>query len=146
MTRPEEVGYWSRFVTTPQHSSWAGLAFEQVCASHLDQIKQALGISGVSTTASSWRSKPGVSPGAQIDLIIDRADGCVNLCEMKFSATEYSITRSYASTLTARRELFRAQTGTRKALYLTIITPYGLAPGEYASTVQQSLTIDQLFC
>ena len=145
MIQPREVGFWSRFAVTPKHSTWAGLAFEQVCASHLDQIKQALGIWGISVTASSWRTKPGTSPGAQIDLVIDRADGCINLCEMKFSATEYTITRQYAATLIARRELFRAQTSTRKALYLTMITPYGLTHNEYSGTVQQSLTIDLLF-
>ena len=145
MAQPREAGFWTRFTVTPQHNSWAGLAFEQVCASHLTQIKRALGISGISATASSWRTKPGTSPSAQIDLVIDRADGCINLCEMKFSATEYAITRQYADTLTSRRELFRTQTGTRKALYLTIVTPYGLVHNEYAGTVQQSLTIDQLF-
>jgi len=145
MTQLREAGFWSKFAATAPHNTWAGLAFEQVCASHLDQIKHALGIWGISTTASSWRTKPGTSPGAQIDLVIDRADGCINLCEMKFSAIEYVITRQYATTLTSRRELFRTQTGTRKALYLTMITPYGLTHNEYAGTVQQSLTIDQLF-
>ena len=145
MAQPREAGFWTRFTVTPQHNSWAGLAFEQVCSSHLTQIKQALGISGISATASSWRTKPGMSPGAQIDLVIDRADGCINLCEMKFSATEYAVTRQYADALTSRRELFRTQTGTRKALYLTMVTPYGLMHNEYAGTVQQSLTIDQLF-
>jgi hypothetical protein len=64
---------------------------------------------------------------------------------MKFTTAEFAITRQYAATLVSRREIFRAQTATRKALYLTMLTPYGLTPNEYADTVQQSLTIDQLF-
>jgi len=145
MTQPHAEGFWTQFSVTPQHSAWAGLAFEQVCFSHLAQIKQGLGISGISTTASWWRSKPGVTPGAQIDMVIDRADGCINLVEMKFSVTEYTITHQYAATLINRRELFRTQTGTRKALYLTMVTSYGVIPNEYAATIQQSLVIDQLF-
>lgn len=146
MAQPQPPGFWGQFSVTPRHNAWAGLAFEQVCASHLPQIKQALGISGISATASSWRSKPAPdSPNAQIDLVIDRSDGCVNLCEMKYAATEFTVTSQYAATLTARRELFRAQTHTRKALFLTMVTPYGLTPNEYAATVQQSLTLDHLF-
>ncbi len=96
--RASNQNNWLNLIDTPQYRAWSGYAFEQVCLSHLPQIKKSLGISGVHTTVSSWRSQsPGA--GAQIDLVIDRRDQVINLCEMKFSINSFSISKQYATEL-----------------------------------------------
>jgi hypothetical protein len=146
MTGAPDEAFWSRFIVTPRHSAWAGYAFEQVTAAHIQQLKHALGIPAVRTVQSGWRvAATADGPGAQIDLVIDRDDGVINLCEFKYASAEYALTAAYAAQLRRRRELFREHTGTRKALHLTMCTPYGLVRNQYAETVQQDLSIDALF-
>ena len=135
---------WSHAIDNPSRRAWSGYAFEQVCMLHLQQIKQALGISGVLTDSCSWVSR-NPEQGAQIDLLIDRRDQVINVCEIKYASAPYAVSKEYYLHMMERLELFRSQTGTRKALILTMITPYGLKPGGYASSVHQSLTIDDLF-
>ncbi|MGJ7030974.1 AAA family ATPase [Niabella hirudinis] len=132
---------WINGLDDPKHRAWSGYAFEQVCLAHIKEIKQALGISGVQTTASSW-----IGNGAQIDLVIDRKDQVINLCEMKFSVNDFKITKKYAGELRNKIAAFRETTNTRKALFITMITTYGLASNEYAGAlVQNSLSMDVLF-
>ena len=88
--RPRSPRFWTSNLESPSLSAWKGYAFEQVCLSHSEQIKQALGIAAISTEMSSWRSRYS-SPGAQIDLLLDRKDGIINLCEMKYYKAEYAI-------------------------------------------------------
>jgi predicted AAA+ superfamily ATPase len=146
MAATQDPAFWTRFSTTPRHHAWAGYAFEQVCLAHIAQIKQALGIAGVATRESAWRSRStGDLPGAQIDLVIDRDDGVINLCEIKHAPAEYALTADEAAALRRRTEVFRAQTGTRRTIHLTMITPFGLTRNAYTDTVQQSLTLDDLF-
>jgi len=146
LKQPPDPSFWTRFSMTPRHSAWAGLAFEQVCATHLPQIKRALGISGVTTRQSGWRAtRTDDHPGAQIDLVIDRADGVINLCEMKYTTADFTLTAATARSLRERRELFRTVTGTRSALHLTLITPYGLSRNQWSDTFQQVITADDLF-
>jgi hypothetical protein len=80
---------------SPEQRTWRGYAFEQVCLAHIGEIKQASGISGVQTTTSSW-IKTGGGPNVQIDLVIDRRDHVINICEMKFSINEFAISKKYA--------------------------------------------------
>ncbi|WP_300602031.1 ATP-binding protein [Niabella sp.] len=132
---------WINGLDDPKHRAWSGYAFEQVCLAHIKEIKQALGISGVQTSVSSWTGE-----GAQIDLVIDRKDQVINLCEMKFSLNNFTITKKYAGDLRNKIAAFREATGTRKALYLTLITTYGLARNEYSGAlVQNDLNMDLLF-
>jgi hypothetical protein len=111
-----------------------------VCLQHAVAIKQALGISGVQTQIAAWRFAD-----AQIDLIIDRRDHVINLCEMKFSMHDFSINAAYAQQLRQKAERFATATKTRKALVLTLITTYGLAANSHAALVQKTLTMDALF-
>jgi hypothetical protein len=111
---------------------------------HLSQIKQALGISGVQTAVSSWRSMS-KEDGAQVDLVIDRRDQIINLCEMKFSINTFAIDKKYAVELRNKISVFKQETGTRKSVLLTMITTYGLKANSYSSLVQNSLTMDALF-
>jgi len=142
--RTFKENYWSLVSRTPKHAAWSGYAFEQVCLSHLPQIRKAIGISGVLSDVCSWAGKD-ENKGGQIDLLLDRDDNIINLCEMKYSATEYEVVKSYAETLLSRRELFRATTKTKKALHLTMISPYGLKKNAYSDVFQSQVTGDELF-
>ena len=124
--------------------AWSGYAFEQLCRIHVRQIKVKLGIPGVSTNTASWRSK-GSNPGAQIDLLISRRDGVINLCEIKYTKHPYEISRDYAEQMERKKEVFAMETGARSALHLTMITTFGIAKKGYYSIVQSEITLDDLF-
>ena len=142
--RNEGIDSWVRYSTTPAYYSWRGNAFETVCLNHIDQIKSALGISGVSSAEYAWRSKV-KKGGAQIDLLINRRDDVINICEMKYSDEEYEIDASYGESLIHKRELFRNETDTNKSLFLTLITVSGLKKNSYADSVQNIISGDALF-
>jgi len=138
-------GIWLNSIDAPNQRAWAGYAYEQICMAHIPQIKKALGISGVVTNTSSWKSSIS-EKGAQIDLVIDRRDQVVNLCEVKYSINPYKITKSYAENLRNKIGTFRNETKTRKSLFLTMITTYGVERNSYsASLVQNALSMDVLF-
>jgi len=130
---------------TPSYRAWSGYAFEQVCLYHIQQIKTALGIRGVISNTFGWQSQ-GAAGGAQIDLIIDRRDQVINLCEMKFSQELYTINKAYATQLRQKLAIFRAETATKKALFLSMITTYGLHQNVHAQElVQNDLDMEILF-
>jgi AAA+ ATPase superfamily predicted ATPase len=135
--------YWSTSMDNAAHRAWSGYAFEQVCLAHIKQIKEVLGISGVQTDISSWISR-GAEKGAQIDLVIDRGDRVINLCEIKFAKGPFEIDRAYDLSLRGKIEVFRSATKTRKALHLTMITTYGVKPGKYAGIVQSEVCMDEV--
>jgi hypothetical protein len=136
--------FWLQYSTTPAHSAWSGYAFELVCLLHIPQIKQGLGIAGVLTEVSSWRSNK-TKPGAQIDLVLDRNDNIINLCEAKYSNDDFVIDREYSDKLRAKKTTFIAETKTRKAAHTTLITTYGLKPNVYSAEILFQLTMDDLF-
>ncbi|MFZ2897951.1 MAG: ATP-binding protein [Saprospiraceae bacterium] len=140
-----EAGVWTNAIDHPSQRAWAGYAFEQVCLAHIPQIKKALGISGILSHTSSWKSaRP--ENGAQIDLVIDRRDQVINLCEVKYSINPYSITKAYADNLRNKVGAFRDETKTRKAVFLTMITTFGLERNAHAgSVVQNEIRMDALF-
>lgn len=144
-SNPLDENSWIKSIDNPKQRAWSGYAFEQICWYHVQQIKQALGISGVLTNTSNWRSKQ-KGGGVQIDLVIDRRDHVINLCEMKFSLTPYSITKNYADRLMQKISIFREETKTNKALHLTMITSKGLKQNNWSiNIVQNNLTMDILF-
>ena len=122
----QNEGIWLNSIDAPTQRTWAGYAYEQICMAHIPQIKKALGISGVVANTFSWKSK-NAEKGAQIDLVIDRRDQVVNLCEVKYSINPFTITKSYADNLRNKVGAFRSETKTRKTLFLTMITTYGLS-------------------
>jgi hypothetical protein len=136
--------FWLKYSNTPAHNAWSGYAFELVCLTHTNQLKKALGISGIITNVASWRSRS-APKGAQIDLVIDRADKVINLCEIKYSDAEFSIDKSYAEILRNKRHAFVIETKTRKAIHQTIITTYGLVHNDYWGSIQSEITFDDLF-
>lgn len=136
--------FWVNTINTPQHNSWAGYSFEMLCLNHIKQIKTALGISGVQTSASSWIDTT-TENGAQIDLIIDRKDQIINLCEMKFSTDEYEITKHYDTILRQKKSIFTSKTKTRKAVHTTMLTTFGLKQNIYRNSIQSEVTLADLF-
>ena len=115
---------WSN-MSDQKRSTWEGYAFEQVCILHINEIRKALGISGIASDVCSWSYRD-KKKGAQIDLVIDRSDNVIDLCEMKYSDSPFELTKDYVEWLKERRDLFREQTGTNKTMHLTMVTTYGL--------------------
>ena len=136
--------YWTNLLDDGGRRAWSGHAFEQLCLLHIAQIKRKLGISGISTQIFSWRSKEH-RPGAQIDLLIVRKDGVINLCEMKYSLHPYTISMKYDQDLQQKRMAFLSETGTRNAIHITMVTTYGLTEKGYRASVQSEVTLDDLF-
>lgn len=135
--------YWRQRMGKSDVAVWQGLTFELICMAHLSQIKQRLGIAGVLTSTSSWRGTG--DDKAQIDLVINRDDRYIHLCEMKFSNSQFSITKDYEQRLRDRMGAFRDQTRTNKTLFNTFVTTFGVKPGVHANIVDQQVTLDDLF-
>ena len=141
-----DENFWRYNVTSPSVNSWRGFAFEGVCFRHIPQIKQALGISGVVTSQSSWSLKGDDNiDGTQIDMLIDRNDNVVNMCEMKFYNEEFTVNKQYHSVLVHRQNVLSGMIARRKTIHSTLITTYGLTHNEYSGDFQQVITIDALF-
>lgn len=140
-------GTWHTLAEGQSYNSWTGYAFEAVCQKHLPQIKKGLGISGVYTEASGWRYVPKKGEkGAQVDLLLDRADHCINLCEMKFSAEEFTIDKKYAGELDSKISVFKAQTKTKKTIFPTMVTTYGTKKNMYyTGRIISEVTMEDLF-
>lgn len=141
----QDEHFWTNSINTPLYNAWCGLAFEMLCLNHIPQIKVALQIGGVQTTVCSWRSPASAENGAQIDLIIDRADHRINLCEMKFSRGEYVLTKLEREKLEHRIESFISYTKTTNSIALTLITSFGLQKNVHSNIVQNQLTLADLF-
>jgi len=136
--------YWSSLIDNSKHKAWAGYSFELLCRTHISQIKRALSIGGVVSYTSGWRSKDAEN-GAQIDFLIDRNDNIINLCEMKYSAKEFVITKTYDENLRNKRCAFIEETKTRKTVHITMITTYGVKHNEYWNGIQSEVLLDDLF-
>lgn len=142
---PLDSNSWMAGLDSPVLKAWSVYAFEQVCLAHIGAIKQTLGIAGIQTAVASWIGEKD-GKRAQIDLLIDRLDQVINMCEMKFSINDFVITKGYFDELRNKIAVFREATGTRKSIYLTFITTFGLQKNEYSTIlVQNSLTMDALF-
>lgn len=139
----DRVGTWLSYHGTPSHASWCGHSFELVCLLHSDQIKRALGIWGIEMRELSWRAKG--TPGAQIDLLIDRRDDVINICEMKFSHDVFAIDADYKGELLRKLEAFEREVHPNKALHLTMVTMEGVARNERYDIVQHEITAEDLF-
>lgn len=140
--------FWEKSIDSPGRRAWAGLAFERVCLQHSEQIRRKLGISGVLTDESSWQCLADMDRGiygSQVDLVIDRKDRVVNLCEMKYGVLEFEITKEYDRKLKEKISDFKNVTKTRSSIQLTVITTYGLKPNKYSGHVQSVVTAEDLF-
>jgi len=136
--------YWSSLIDNSKHKAWAGYSFELLCRTHISQIKRALSIGGVVSYTSGWRSKDAEN-GTQIDFLIDRNDNIINLCEMKYSAKEFVITKTYDENLRNKRCAFIEETKTKKTVHITMITTYGVKHNEYWNGIQSEMLLEDLF-
>ena len=133
---------WAYLSNKQTYKIWSGFAFENLCFKHVPQIKKALGISGIISNDYSWSLKG----EAQIDLLIDRDDNCINLLELKYYDGLYQMTKSYASQLQEKVQIFKQNTRTKKNVFITILTVFGAQTNEhYLSTITNQLTIEDLF-
>lgn len=145
---PSDEHFWSNQINTPAVNTWMGLAFERVCLAHTDQIKASLGIAGILTDVNSWYCRPDPDKGihgSQINLLIVRRDQVINLCEMKYCGTEYTITEKVEKSIRNKISDLVAATGTRWAIYPTLLTTYGVVNNAYAGSVQSVITLEDLF-
>ncbi|MCR5292102.1 MAG: ATP-binding protein [Eubacterium sp.] len=140
----KNVSSWMKYIRTPDYNNWSGYAFELVSLNHVQQIKETLGISGIETTEYSWKSKNS-TPGAQIDLLIDRADNVINICEIKHTESEYSIDLKYSESLKNKIDVFQKETNCKKALHLVMVCSNHLKYNKYSSVVVNDICGDDLF-
>jgi hypothetical protein len=146
--RSTGAGTWLRLTESPSWKSWSGFAFEGICLKHTLQIKKDLSIAGVLTEDSVWRYIPTSKSetGAQIDLLIDRQDHCINICEIKFSLSEFTIDKAYSEKLKQKLNVFKERTKIKKTLFLTMVTTYGVKQNNYyTGLVNNEVTMDALF-
>lgn len=140
--------YWKSMIGTPKHNTWCGLAFERTSLWHTDQIKKKLGISGILTNEYAWRYIPdekGDIRGTQIDLLIDRSDGIIDVCEIKYSKDIYAITSNYAIEIARKRDVLQSVTGTKNAVHSIMITTYGVTKNEHWDEIQAEILLDDLY-
>ena len=133
----------------PSRYAWVGLTYELLCMDHSDQIRLKLGISGVLAEISYWKTgaedgQEGTH-GAQIDLVIDRRDRVISLCEIKYSMNEFEIDKAYDKILRNKMDAFRRETGTVKTLQLVMITTYGVRKNKYSNIVSGQVVLEDLF-
>lgn len=139
--------HWIKMAQTVSWRAWAGLGFEGICLKHIPQIKQALGISGMISTASFWRSvdQNTKKPGAQIDLLIDRADNCISVCEIKFASDLFEMTKKTVAEIQNKLSVFRRETRTRKSLLPVMITTFGCKHNDhFTNLIHNEITLKEL--
>lgn len=138
---------WEQLSRQRAYTTWSDYAFENICLMHIDQIKAALGISGVFTQHASWKFKGNdVLPGAQVDMLIDRADQIIHLCEAKFTRENFAIDKRYAEQLRLRKSVFKQATQTKKAVFTTLITTYPAMQNRYyLEEIDNEIAMDSLF-
>ena len=141
-----DTNFWTNNQMSQSVVSWRGIAFEDLCIRHMSQIKKALGISGVITSQSNW-IVPGSEneAGMQIDLLINRNDNIVNMCEMKFYHEDFTVNGEYNKKIASRANKLHEDLPKKYAVHSTLITTYGLTYNEYSGAFQQVITLEELF-
>ena len=138
--------FWMHNVASQSVSAWRGIAFEELCFSHVGQIKKALDILGVSSRQSAFVVKgDNETEGMQIDLLIDRKDNVLNLCEMKFVGSEFEVDNDYEKKLRHRLQWMLDHMNRKQSLQMTLVTTFGLKYGYHSGVFQQVVTLDHLF-
>ncbi|SDA60011.1 hypothetical protein SAMN03080617_01217 [Algoriphagus alkaliphilus] len=136
---------WLQLIDQPAHRTWQGFTFEQVCLDHIPQIKKSLGISGIQAEHAAWRGSI-EGKGAQIDLLIDRRDHVITICECKFQLDSFSISKEYADQIKSKISVFKEVSKTKKAVHFAFVSTYGLHRNAYSDMlVQSEVTMDALF-
>jgi AAA+ ATPase superfamily predicted ATPase len=143
-----DPGYWEHLRGTPAWNAWAGYTFESVCYQHLSEIRKALGLNPTAIP-DTWRNSPKKKEsitGAQIDLLFDRRDGAINLCEIKYTGQPFVLDKIEADNLRNKMDVFIKKTGTTKQIFLTLISAQGIKPSIYSEEmIAHVVTLDDLF-
>ena len=144
--RHSEV-FWSSSLGSPMYNAWRGLSFERLCLQHVGKIKEAIGIGGVDAEVGCWRhvADERYPHGAQIDLVIDRADNVVDLCEMKCTDSPYRVTDTDMADLKCKCDAYRTVTRTKKSIHTLLVSANGTEPGMYRNEINCEVTLDALF-
>ena len=141
--------FWTKNFKSQSIKSWSGFSFERVCLQHISQIKKAIGIAAVATTEHVWRYIPEDgemdAKGAQIDLLIDRDDNVISVCEMKWASEEFVIQKKYDADIRNKVSVLERETGTKKAVHVTMVTTYGVKHNIYYDEIQSEVVLNQLF-
>lgn len=138
--------YWSNTYTSASHNTWKGHSFERVCLQHIPQIKAALGISGVQTNVCSWFARrTDERRGTQIDLVMQRADGFTDICEMKHSSSVFTIDGDYAKNLQNKIDTYQKLSKDSRTLHLVMVTTQGVAHNNHFNMIQEEVIMDDLF-
>ena len=144
-TKPSNYGIWNKEYAKDSYKIWSGFSFETICMKHIDQIKEGLKIAGIKSVNGSWIEKNTIN-STQIDLLIDRDDNVINICEIKFYNSEYSIDKKYAQEITKKTNAFAQSTKTKKNVFVTFISTYGLISNQYSmQCIQNELNMNHLF-
>lgn len=142
----KDPAYWSKMQGRQPFTNWSGLAFERLCLLHVRQIVSYLGVGGIITNALSWTTKAnGTTSGAQIDLLIDRSDGAINLCEMKYCLGPYKMSAKDEEALLNRYNAFNQAIKGAKAIHPTLISPDGLTPNQHSGLILKVVTMEAFF-
>ena len=132
--------FWTHNYLSPRLNAWRGVSFERICFWHIPQIKAALGISGIGADVYSWRGNDSDGHGAQIDMLIDRADNTISVCEMKYFQDEFEITSEEAERIRHRGVTFANATRSRKAIQNVLVSN-----SKYSGIIHRVVTLDDLF-
>ncbi len=143
----KETISWQSLSQTQKWVTWTGYAFENICFQHIDQIKSALSIAGVHTNQYSFLAKKTEeNEGTQIDLLIDRQDNVISLCEVKFYNDAWLLTKAEAENLRRKQRIFRQVTGTKKQIFIVLITTFDLIQNQHSiGLVDNVLDMNALF-
>ena len=137
--------FWQQNVTSGLVSIWRGFAFENVCFNHVEQIKRALGISGVISENSAWSKRGDDETGTQIDLLISRNDNVMNMCEIKYYSGEFCVNKEYYQVLLRRQGILAENVSPKVTIHNTLITTFGLSRNEYSDVFTNVIVLDNLF-
>jgi hypothetical protein len=138
---PFKGSKWTQIFQKQAYKSWCGYSFETICLKHFSEIKKALKCDQIESKNYSWQNSK-----AQVDLVIDRNDDVVNLCEIKFYNDEFTIDANYLKALRNKENQFRASTKTKKGVYTVMMTTWGVKQNQYSSAiVSNDLTMTCLF-
>ena len=141
--------YWLAKFNTANYRSWAGYAFEAICLKHASQIRRALGIEEIVVDVGTWQFVPrkGASElGAQVDLLFDRSDGVIQLCEINYCSDVFTVSKAYARELKRKIDVFERITKTQKQVFLALVTSFGLHANTWSEDlITNVVTADSLF-
>lgn len=138
--------YWAKIMKTPAYYTWCGLSFERLCLLHTRQLKQALGILGIMANLFSWHIKANdYHQSVQIDLLIDRADDVIDICEMKYASDGFKVTPAFLKGIKTKTSVLRQYIPEKKSLQVVLVTSNGVIRNKYSDEIPVQISAESLF-